>query len=164
MKTLRNVNPAHRGRLAAGRGRSWRRSLLFLPGTASKRTITADFPQTVSLYKGSDVKILGVPVGKVDEVTPCGTKVRVKMHYDAQVQAARRRQGRRDVALDRRRPLRPAHPGLHGGAVLPDNATLGLDRTATPLELDEIFSSLNDLTVALGPRRRQQAATGGGAR
>ena len=35
--------------------------------------------------------------------------------------------------------------------MLGDNAELGTDRTATPLELDEIYGSLNDLTVALGP-------------
>jgi phospholipid/cholesterol/gamma-HCH transport system substrate-binding protein len=37
------------------------------------------------------------------------------------------------------------------GAVLADNAKIGLDRTAVPLELDEIYSSIDDLTRALGP-------------
>ncbi len=44
--------------------------------------MTADFPASRSLYAGSDVKILGVPVGKVDSVTPAGTKVRVQLHVD----------------------------------------------------------------------------------
>ena len=34
------------------------------------------------------------------------------MHYDADVQRPRRRQGRDRRAVDRGRPLRPAHPGL----------------------------------------------------
>src|SRR5690606_10466164 len=42
-------------------------------------------------------------------------------------------------------------PAWTSGPELADGARLGLDRTATPLELDEIFGSLNDLTVALGP-------------
>jgi ABC-type transporter Mla subunit MlaD len=42
-------------------------------------------------------------------------------------------------------------PAYSGGAVLPDNARLGIDRSAVPVELDEIFKSLNDLSVALGP-------------
>ena len=42
-------------------------------------------------------------------------------------------------------------PAYDGGQALPDNARLGLDRTATPLELDQIFGSINDLTKALGP-------------
>ena len=42
-------------------------------------------------------------------------------------------------------------PAYSGGAVLPDNAKLGVDRTAVPVELDEIYQSLDDLSVALGP-------------
>ena len=42
-------------------------------------------------------------------------------------------------------------PAYSGGGVLDDNAKLGFDRTATPLELDEIFGSINDLNIALGP-------------
>ena len=124
--------------------------LLILPGDDS-RTITADFPRTVSLYKGSDVKILGVAVGKVDEVTPIGTKVRVKLHYDAKytlpadVKAAVISPS---IVGDRFVQLTPVY---RGGAKLGDNAKLGVDRTATPLELDEIFGSINNLTVALGP-------------
>ena len=48
------------------------------------------------------MKILGVAVGKVDTVTPAGTKVRVKMHYDAKYKVPGGRQGRGDLALDRR--------------------------------------------------------------
>lgn len=54
---------------------------VFWPGGSTKHLV-ADFPRTVSLYKGSDVKILGIPVGKVESVTPAGTKVRVKLSYD----------------------------------------------------------------------------------
>ena len=42
-------------------------------------------------------------------------------------------------------------PAYSGGQVLADGATLDQDRTAVPLELDQIYSSLDDLTVALGP-------------
>ena len=49
------------------------------------KTLTAEFPRTVSIYQGSDVRVLGVPVGKIDSVTPSGTDVVVTMHYDADV-------------------------------------------------------------------------------
>ncbi len=52
-------------------------------------------------------------------------------------------------------------PAYSGGEQLPDNAKLGLDRTATPLELDEIFGSLNDLNIALGPDGANKADAGG---
>ena len=49
--------------------------LLLLARPASSKTLTAHFPRTVSLYEGSDVRVLGVAVGKVDTVTPSGTDV-----------------------------------------------------------------------------------------
>lgn len=52
-------------------------------------------------------------------------------------------------------------PVYKSGAVLPDNAHLGVSRTATPLELDQIFGSLNDLDIALGPEKANKPdATG----
>ena len=58
----------------------------FVFGGEHQKTLTADFPRTVSLYEGSDLRVLGVPIGKVDSVTPSGTQVVVTMHYDADVQ------------------------------------------------------------------------------
>ena len=42
-------------------------------------------------------------------------------------------------------------PAYDGGAVLKNNAYLPIDRTAVPVELDQIYQSLDDLSVALGP-------------
>ena len=54
-------------------------------GGEERKTLTAHFPRTVSIYEGSDVRVLGVPVGTVDTVTPSGTDVTVTMSYDAGV-------------------------------------------------------------------------------
>ena len=81
-------------------------------GGEERKTLTAHFPRTISIYEGSDVRVLGVPVGTVDTVTPSGTDVTVTMSYDAGGQGPRGRQGRHRLAVDRRRPLRPAHPRL----------------------------------------------------
>lgn len=149
MRLLKSVNPAIAAiavvaLVAAG-------LLLTLPGGDVKH-LTADFPRTVSLYQGSDVKILGIAVGKVDSVTPMGTKVRVKMSYDAKYKIpadAKAAVISPSIVGDRFVQMTPVY---RGGAVLPDNARLGVDRTATPLELDEIFGSLDQLMVALGPQ------------
>jgi phospholipid/cholesterol/gamma-HCH transport system substrate-binding protein len=123
----------------------------FVFSGGDQKTLTADFPRTVSLYEGSDVRVLGVPVGKVDSVTPSGTQVVVTMHYDADVQIPADAKAvivSPSIVGDRFVQLTPAYTG---GQVLADGATLAEPRTAVPLELDQIYTSLDDLTVALGP-------------
>lgn len=122
-----------------------------LSGDNGAKTMTAYFPRTVSLYEGSDVRVLGVPVGQVDSVEPVGTRVKVTMHYDSDVEIP---EGAKAVIVspsvvgDRYIQLTPAYTE---GKVLPDNAVLDTDRTAVPLELDQIYGSIDQLTVALGP-------------
>ncbi|GAB2759605.1 MCE family protein [Nocardioides pakistanensis] len=124
--------------------------LLALPGQ-EKKFITASFPRTVSLYEGSDVRILGVPVGAVESVTPSGTDVTVKMWYDAKYKVPADASAvivTPAIVGDRFVQLTPVYTE---GPVLADGATLSTESTSTPLELDEIYQSIDDLTVALGP-------------
>lgn len=148
MKLLRGINPAVVGALVVvllvGA------ALMVLPGNGT-RHVTAEFPRTISLYEGSAVKILGVSVGKVDSVEPAGTKVRVKFSYDAEHKVPADAKAvviSPSIVGDRFIQLTPVYTG---GPVLADGARLGIDRTATPLELDQIFGSINELTKALGP-------------
>ncbi len=132
----------------------------FWPGS-DKKYVTASFPRTVSLYEGSEVKILGVAVGKVESVVPSGTDVTVKLYYDSKYKVPKDAKAAvisPSIVGDRFVQLTPAYSG---GDVLPDNAELGTDRTATPLELDEIFGSINDLDIALGPDGANKADAGG---
>lgn len=115
------------------------------------KTVTAHFPRTISIYEGSDVRVLGVPVGVVESVTPEGTQVKVVMTYDAEVDVPANASAvivAPSVVGDRFVQLTPVYPG---GAKLKDGAVLQVDRTSGPLELDDIYQSLDDLTVALGP-------------
>ena len=54
-------------------------------GGDDRKTLVAHFPRTISLYEGSDVRVLGVAVGTVDKITPSGTDVVVEMSYDEDV-------------------------------------------------------------------------------
>ncbi len=120
-------------------------------GGDERKTVTALFPRTVSVYEGSDVRVLGVPVGTVDTVTPSGTDVVVTMSYDAEVKLPADAEAviiSPSVVGDRYVQLTPVYDG---GDVLADDATLDLDHTAVPLELDEIYQNLDKLNVALGP-------------
>ena len=126
-------------------------AMVVLPGD-DKKTLTATFPRTVSLYTGSDVRILGVPVGTVDSVTPTGTDVTVKMSYDAKYKVPANAQAvivSPAIVGDRFVQLTPVYKG---GPVLATGSVLTEKSTSTPLELDEIYQSIDDLTVALGPQ------------
>ncbi|HET8960420.1 MCE family protein [Nocardioides sp.] len=117
-----------------------------------RKTLTAHFPRTVSIYEGSDVRVLGVPVGNVDTVTPSGTDVVVTMSYDAATKVPADAKAvivAPSVVGDRFVQLTPAYDG--SGEVLASGETLDQEQTAVPLELDQIYDSLDELNVALGP-------------
>lgn len=123
-----------------------------LGGSNDAKTVTAYFPRTVSIYEGSDVRVLGVAIGQVEEVVPEGTQVKVVMTYDGEVDVPQDAQAvivSPSVVGDRYVQLTPAFED--GDEVMANNTVIKLDKTAIPLELDQIYSSIDKLTVALGP-------------
>ncbi|WP_328726567.1 MCE family protein [Streptomyces sp. NBC_00259] len=114
--------------------------------------VTAYFPRTVGIYPGSDVRVLGVRIGEVKEITPQGERVRVTLEYDpgrrvpADAKAAIINSS---VVSDRYLQLLPVYrsgPVMRSGDVIPEK------RTAVPVELDRVFESLHTTAEALGPR------------
>ncbi len=115
------------------------------------RRVTAHFAAAVGIYPGGDVRVLGVKVGTIDEVTPEGKTVKVVFTLDRDVRVPEHAQAvvvSPSVVSDRYVQLSPAYTG---GPTLADNAVIPRERTATPVELDELYSSLDKLTTALGP-------------
>jgi len=126
-------------------------------GGDSTKTVVAHFPRAISVYEGSDVRVLGVPVGTVTRVEPTGTDVTVTMAYDGTVRLPADAKAviiAPSVVGDRYVQLTPAYSGT--GAVMADGAELGVAETSEPLELDQIYESLDRLNVALGPRGANQ--------
>ena len=122
-------------------------------GGDTGKTVVAHFPRAISVYEGSDVRVLGVPVGTVTRVEPTGTDVTVTMTYDDEVKLpsdARAVIIAPSLVGDRYVQLTPAYSG--SGQVLTDGAELSVDQTSEPLELDQIYDSLDRLNVALGPQ------------
>jgi phospholipid/cholesterol/gamma-HCH transport system substrate-binding protein len=114
--------------------------------------VRAHFTSAQGLFAGCDVRILGVPVGKVDSVTPHGTDVTVAMTLDPGINV------RADtwalivapnLVSDRYVELTGAYAK---GPKLADNTTIGLSHTRTPVELDTLYRSLTALATALGPK------------
>ena len=115
------------------------------------RSATAHFSRVVSIYKGSEVRILGVPIGTVTAVVPEGNSVRVDMTYDAQYKVPAHAKAvivTPTLVSDRFVQLTPAY---RAGPQLPDGADIAVKDTGTPVELDRIYASLRDLSNALGP-------------
>ncbi len=115
------------------------------------RTVSAYFDRTVSIYKGSELRVMGVRIGTVTAVVPEGDRVRVAMEYDSEYKLpadAKAAIITPTLTADRFVQIAPAYTG---GAVMPDKAKIALKETGTPVELDRIYQSLSDLTTALGP-------------
>ncbi|MEI4270110.1 MCE family protein [Klenkia sp. LSe6-5] len=118
---------------------------------AGQIRVTAWFDQAVGLYAGSGVRVLGIEVGEITDVVPAGDRVRVDMlidddyaipaDADAVVLAP-------SLVADRYVQFAPVYDG---GPRLADGAEVPIERTATPVELDEVYGALDDLSVALGP-------------
>lgn len=110
---------------------------------------TAEFDAAVGLYPGSDVQILGVPVGVVTAVEPRGDGVLVTIELD-EGQKVAKDTGAVVVAptLVSDRYVQLTEP-WDGGPALKDGATIA--KTAVPVEIDEMYESLVDVSDAMGP-------------
>ncbi|MBS9375814.1 MCE family protein [Rhodococcus sp. B50] len=113
--------------------------------------ITAYFDKAVGIYEGSDVRVLGVEVGKVTSVEPQGDIVKVGLRVNRGIDIpadARAVQITPSVVADRYVQLTPAYTG---GDTMSSGAVIDRDRTATPVEVDELYASIDELSRALGP-------------
>jgi virulence factor Mce-like protein len=117
----------------------------------NQRRYSAVFTGVVGLYEDNDVRVLGVKVGHVDTVTPHGDTVRVDMLVDRTVQLPATAKAvivAPSLVSDRYVQFTPAYTG---GQAMVEGTVLDKDRTATPLEVDDLYASLNRVSVTLGP-------------
>ncbi|CAN5504901.1 MCE family protein [soil metagenome] len=114
--------------------------------------MTVYFTQVKGLYVGDDVDMLGVRIGKVVDIEPEPTQVKVTIEIDSgqlvpadakAVLVAPSLVSVRHVALA---------PVYAGGPQLQDGDSIPVSRTAVPVEWDEVKTQLVRLTRALGPR------------
>lgn len=123
-----------------------------------KMTVKAYFADSAGLFVGNDVGILGVTVGTVKSIEPAGDKVLVTMEIDAD-QAVPADAGAvvvaRSVATDRYVELTPVY---RSGPKLDDDATIGLDKTQTPVDFDQVLESLNEFATGIGGNKETTKA------
>jgi phospholipid/cholesterol/gamma-HCH transport system substrate-binding protein len=115
-------------------------------------TLVAHFSSTVGLYKGDEVRVVGVPVGRIDSIKPGAKDVEVTMTLDDGIKipaAAKALVIAPNLVSARFVQFAPAYTG---GAALADGAQIGLDRTGVPIEWDEVKDQLTQLSAQLGPK------------
>lgn len=114
-------------------------------------TVTAVFANANAIYPGDEVRIAGVAVGTVTAIEPDGPDTVFTLRIDHGVRippdanavvVAQNLVSARFVALT-------PYPG--SGPVLQSGAVIGRERTAVPVEWDEVKEQLDRLAADLGP-------------
>ncbi len=120
----------------------------------SGTVVTARFQDAAGLFEGNDVGVLGVRVGEVTRITPRGSAVDVQLRIEDGVKIPADAAAvvvSRSVATDRYVELTPVYDG---GAVLTGGTMIGPERTRSPVEFDDLLSSLRRISDDLsGPDR-----------
>lgn len=123
---------------------------VLLPAQHGNRVI-GYFASAVGLYPGDDVRVVGVPVGRIESIEPGPDAVKIVMTMNKGVQLPADVHAvlmAPNIVSARVVQLTPAYTG---GEALADGAVLGLDRTAVPVEWDEIKEQLTALSTQLAP-------------
>ncbi len=123
------------------------RAAFFAPNT-----ITAFFTTATAIYPGDDVKVSGVKVGTITAIEPQGTQTKITMAVDSGVPVPADAQAvivAQNLIAARYIQLTPAYRS--SGPTMADGAVIPLERTAIPVEWDEVKVQLNRLATDLGP-------------
>ena len=114
-------------------------------------TVVAYFSDTLALYPGDKVQIMGVRVGAIDKIEPAGDKMKVTLHYENKFKVpANATASILNPSLVASRTIQLSPP-YTGGPVMKDGAVIPLDRTQVPVEYDELRDSINRILTDLGP-------------
>jgi phospholipid/cholesterol/gamma-HCH transport system substrate-binding protein len=113
--------------------------------------VVAYFENANGIYPGDDVRIIGVPVGKIESIEPQPEQVKISFWFDskykvpADVKAAILSP---TLVTARSIQLTPAYTS---GPVLKNDAVISRDRTAVPVEWDTVRQQLEKLADTLQP-------------
>jgi len=121
--------------------------------TLAAKTITAYFSHASAIYAGDEVRVAGVQVGTIDNIEPQGTQSKVTMHINHRVPVPDNANAvivAPNLVAARYIQLVPSSPP--SAALIADGAQIPLDRTAVPVEWDEVKQQLLRLATDLGPR------------
>jgi phospholipid/cholesterol/gamma-HCH transport system substrate-binding protein len=133
---------------------------LLLAGTAcvvrgayfAPKTITAYFVKATAIYPGDEVRVAGVKVGSIKSIDPAGPQAKMTLTLDRDVPIPADATAvvvAQNLIAARYVQLTPAYES--SGPQLSDGAVIPVERTAIPVEWDEVKDQLTRLATELGP-------------
>lgn len=128
-------------------------------GREDRLHLTAYFVNSNGLYAGDDIRILGLPVGKIDRIEPQPSQVKVSFWVDRKFQIPANVNAAiisPSLVAVRAIQLTPAYTR---GPVIADNAVIPQQRTAVPIEWDDLRDQLQRLTDLLQPTKHGGTST-----
>jgi phospholipid/cholesterol/gamma-HCH transport system substrate-binding protein len=118
---------------------------------AGRVHVVAYFQNSNGVFAGDDVRIRGVNVGKIDTIEPQPNQVKISFWFDDKYQVpADAKAVILSPTLVTARAIQLTPP-YRGGATLADGAVIGEDRTAVPVEWDDVRAQLERFTQLLQP-------------
>ncbi|GJO11188.1 mce related protein [Mycobacterium marinum] len=125
--------------------------LLRTTEVVNRTNVVAYFENSNGVFTGDEVRILGVPVGKITSIEPQPESVKVSFWYDSKYKVpadAKAAILSPTLVTSRAIQLTPAYTG---GPAMADNAVIPRQRTAVPVEWDDVRAQLAKLTKELQP-------------
>lgn len=129
-------------------------AVVALPRVLRGPVITAYFVSATGVYPGDDVRVAGVKVGTITDIRAEEDRVRMTLALQRNVPVpadVRAVIVPQNLVSARYVQLTPAY--VDSGPVLGDGAVIPVERTAVPVEWDDVKDQLMRLATDLGPDR-----------
>jgi phospholipid/cholesterol/gamma-HCH transport system substrate-binding protein len=117
----------------------------------SKNHVVGYFANSNGIFPGDEVRILGVPVGKIDTIEPQPTGAKITFWFDDKYKVpANAKAVILSPSLVAVRAIQLT-PAWTSGPIMADHAVIPRERTAVPVEFDDLRQQLEKLTDTLQP-------------
>ena len=127
-------------------------------GATNRTNVVAYFENSNGIYVGDDIRILGVNVGKITEIQPQPERVKISFWYDSKYKVpADAKAAILSPTLVTARAIQLT-PVYSTGPVMRNNAVIPRERTAVPVEWDQVRAQLEKLAHTLQPTEPGGAA------
>ena len=118
----------------------------------ASKVITAYFTSATGIYPGDEVRISGVKVGTIAAIEPAGANAKMTLDIEHRISVPADAKAvivAQSLISARYVQLAPAY--AKSGPTMADGAVIPVERTAVPVEWDEVKTQLTRLATDLGP-------------